>query len=276
VEPLVTVDWLMARLGSPEVVPADCRFQLNDPAAGRRAYAAGHIPGAVYFDLEDDLSGPKGAHGGRHPLPEPEVIARKLGAAGIGPGVAVVAYDEDGCFAPRLWWLLRYLGHDHVAVLDGGIGAWKAAGGPLATGAAPAAGRPARAFTPRPRPAMVVDMEAVRRRSPETVLLDARAGERYRGEVEPLDRIPGRIPGAVHAWWEEGLDAQRRWLPAPAQRARFEALIGNRPAIAACGSGVTACANLLALAIAGRWDVPLYAGSYSDWVSYPDNPVERG
>jgi thiosulfate/3-mercaptopyruvate sulfurtransferase len=271
--PLVSVEWLKARLGSPDVLPADCRFSLRDPAAGRRAYKAGHIPGAVFFDLEGDLSAPKGEHGGRHPLPAPEACARTFGERGIGPGITVVAYDDDGSFAARLWWMLRYLGHDDVAVLDGGIGAWRAAGGPVTTEATQ---RAPRIFTPRPRPEMVVDMATVRGRPSATVLLDARGPERYRGEVEPLDRIPGRIPGAVHAWWEESLDADRRWLPPEAQRERFARLVGDRPAIAACGSGVTACADLLALALAGRWDVPLYAGSYSDWVSYPENPVEKG
>jgi thiosulfate/3-mercaptopyruvate sulfurtransferase len=273
VHPLVSVSWLRDHLGRPDLVVADCRFRLSDPQAGAALYAAGHIPGAVYFDLERDLSGPRREHGGRHPLPDPTELAAKLGAAGVGEGVTVVAYDDDGSFAARLWWLLRYLGHDEVAVLDGGLGAWRAAGGPLTS--EPPQPTP-RVFVPRLRPEMVVDMAAVRNRSPETVLLDARAPERYRGEVEPIDRVPGRIPGAVNAWWEEGLGPDRRWLPPEAQRARLAPLVDDRPAIAACGSGVTACATLLALALAGRWDVPLYAGSYSDWISYPENPVERG
>lgn len=256
-------------------MPADCRFSLGDPSAGTTAYRAGHIPGAVHFDLEGDLSAPttRGAHGGRHPLPDADGLARKLGAAGIGPGVTVVAYDDDGTFAARLWWMLRYLGHDDVVLLDGALPAWRAAGGALTTETPQ---RPARTFTPRPHPEMVVDINAVKGRAPEVVLLDARAAERYRGEIEPLDRVPGRIPGAVHAWWEEGLGPDRRWLSPAAQRARFARTVGERPAIAACGSGVSACADLVALALAGRWDVPLYVGSYSDWVSYPENPVERG
>ncbi len=272
-QPIVSVQWLRERLGAPDILPADCRFRLGDPAAGAAAYAGGHIPGAAYFSCDADLAGPKAEHGGRHPLPAPEVCAQRFGAAGIGPGVTVVAYDDDGSFASRLWWMLRHLGHDDVCVLDGGLPAWRAAGAPL-TSQPPA--RPARTFTPRPRPEMVVDIAAVKSRPADVVLLDARAGERYRGEVEPLDRVPGRIPGAVHAWWEEGLGPDRRWLPPAAQRERFARIVGDRPAIAACGSGVSACANLLALALAGRWDVPLYVGSYSDWVSYPDNPVDRG
>ena len=272
-EPVVPVAWLRERLGSPDVVPADCRFKLSDPGAGAAAYRSGHIPGAAFFDLEQDMAAPKGQHGGRHPLPDPAVFARKLGAAGIGPGVTVVAYDDDGSFASRLWWMLRHFGHDAVAVLDGGLPAWRAAGAPLATEPPT---RPARTFTPQPRPEMVVDIHAVKSRAPDVVLLDARGAERYRGEVEPLDRVPGRIPGAVHAWWEDGLGPDRRWLPAAAQRDRFARIVGERPAIAACGSGVSACADLLALALAGRWDVPLYVGSYSDWVSYPDNPVAKG
>jgi len=272
--PLVSSAWLKEHLESPDVAVADCRFRLGNPSAGAAAYRAGHIPGAVHFDLEEDLSAPKGAHGGRHPLPDPAMLAKKLGAAGIGPGVTVVAYDDDGSFASRFWWLLRHLGHDDVAVLDGGISAWQAAGGALT--ADPSAARAPKTFTPRPRPEMVVDITAVKGRSPATVLLDARGPERYRGEVEPLDRIPGHIPGAVHAWWEQSLDSSKHWLAPEAQRARFEALVGDAPAIAACGSGVTACADLLALALGGRWDVPLYAGSYSDWVSYPENPVEKG
>lgn len=272
-DPIVSPEWLTTHLGDLDVAIADCRCTLSDLEAGRRAHAAGHIPGAVYFHLEEDLSSPEAAHGGRHPLPDPDVLARKLGAAGIGPGVSVVAYDDNGSPAPRFWWLLRYLGHDDVAVLNGGLPAWLAAGGELT--AEPSHPRP-RTFTPHSRSEMTVGMAEVKHRSPRTILLDARAPERYRGEVEPLDPVPGRIPGAINAWWEQGLDTSRAYLPAAAQKERFAKLVGDAPAVVACGSGVTACADLLALAVAGRWDVPLYVGSYSDWLSYPDNPIERG
>lgn len=272
--PLVDATWLLGRVraGDPDLVLLDCRFRLENPAAGRALYAAGHLPGAVFADLERDLSAPPRTHGGRHPLPDPTALAIALGRWGVGPRSAAVAYDDGAC-APRCWWLLRWLGHDRVAVLDGGMAAWLAVGGPLTTEVPSPV--PAH-FVPRPRPEMVVDVEAVRRRPAGTVLIDARAPERFRGESEPLDRVAGRIPGAVNVPWTEGIGPDGRWRDAAAQRRRFAAVPAGAPVIAYCGSGITACADLLAMELAGLPPGRLYPGSFSDWVSYPENPVEKG
>ncbi|MFZ5817575.1 MAG: sulfurtransferase [Bacillota bacterium] len=269
--PLISVEQLASLLGREALVIADCRFTSSDPGAGRQAYARAHLPGAVYFHLDEDLSGPVGEHGGRHPLPDPAVIAAKLGAAGVGPGVKVVAYDDSGSMAARFWWVLRWLGHDQVAVLDGGYNAWVAAGQPV-TAEPP---RPvARLFTPRPRPEMVASMEEVRDRPEGVVVVDARNAMRFAGEPDPLDAKPGHIPGAVNRFWGDALRPDGTWRSPEEQRARLEGLTGPK-AIHSCGSGVTACANLLAAAIAGLPDSRLYVGSWSDWTSYEENPVER-
>jgi len=273
--PLIGVEWLYEHLGSEQLRIVDCRFSLQDPLAGRRAFEAGHIPGALFLDLEKDLSAPvrPDRRGGRHPLPAPEVLAETLGRAGIGNQHFVVAYDEPpagGMYAPHLWWLLRWLGHDQVAVLDGGIKAWKEAGYEVSTSAVEYAPT---LFRPSPRPEMVVDADYVAHRPADAVLIDSRAPERYRGEVEPIDPMAGHIPGAINRDWLDSLDATGRFKPAEAQRERFEGLEGE--IIVYCGSGVSATANLLALAVAGK-RAKLYAGSWSDWVSDPSRPVSRG
>jgi thiosulfate/3-mercaptopyruvate sulfurtransferase len=273
---VVDVDWLAGRLDDPAVVVVDCRFELADPAAGRAAYAEAHIPGAAYLDLERDLSGPKGAHGGRHPLPSIEEVSRTLGGIGIDDAVTVVAYDvpQTG-IAPRLWWLLRYLGHDRVYVLNGGWPAWRAAGLPVTREAAPR--RTPRRFVAHPRPDFIVPVDRVRRVAAEggARLVDSRAPERYRGEIEPLDPVAGHIPGAVNVPWNENLDAAGRFKPRDALAERFGGL-GSGDMVVYCGSGVTACANLLAMEQAGVRSARLYPGSWSDWCSYPDNPVATG
>lgn len=274
--PLVSAEWLKRHLEDPEIRVADCRFSLADPLAGRFAYLGGHIPGAVYLDLETDLSAPprEDRKGGRHPLPEPETLAKTLSQAGIGDGHFVVAYDEPpagGMFAPRLWWLLRWLGHDNVAVLDGGIGAWLEAGGELKS-AVPE--HPQAHLTPEPRPEMVVDARGVENRAAGTVLVDSRAQGRYRGETEPIDPVAGHIPGAINREWLEGLDATGRFKDPAAQQERFAGLNGE--IVAYCGSGVSASANMLALQLAGREEAKLYAGSWSDWVSDKNRPVATG
>lgn len=272
--PLVDVDWLDAHLGLREVAILDCRFELGDPAAGERAFRAGHIPGAQYVHLERDLSGPRGEHGGRHPLPAPAAFAATMGSLGVGDETMVVVYDQDASMAPRAWWLLRYMGHDAVALLDGGIEAWRAAGHDLEGKVREPVPR---AFAPRPRVDWTVDIDGVRRRGPEAVLIDARAGERYRGEVEPIDPRAGHIPGARSAFYRDGLDASGRWLDGDEQGRRFDRLAPpGAPIVAYCGSGVTACGDLLALEIAGRKGARLYPGSFSDWASYPDLPVATG
>lgn len=270
--PLVTVEELVSLLNAGTVVVADCRGGTpDDQDAGRRAYDQAHIPGAVYFHLEHDLSGPEGEHGGRHPLPDPAMLAAKLSAAGLGPGVPLVVYDETGAHAARFWWLMQWLGHDQVAVLDGGWRAWAAAGQPT-TDVVP--GPLAGAFEPRVNWDLVVSMAGVQNRPADQVVVDARSGARYAGQPDPLDARQGHIPGAVNRFWGDGLRPDGTWRSPEEQRARFAALPPGEQLIHSCGSGVTACANLLAMALAGLPGGRLYVGSWSDWCSYPDNPVE--
>jgi len=273
---IVSADWLLAHLDNPGVAIADCRFSLMEPDLGRRQYYQSHIPGAVYFDLNADLSGPVQRHGGRHPLPDPAALAQTLAAAGITRSETwVIAYDDSRlAFASRFWWLLRYLGHDRVAVLDGGFSLWQAAGYPVTAATAPSPLRPAGQFVPALRPEMVVDIEMVKQRKDQAgvVLVDSREGDRYRGEREPIDPIAGHIPGAVNYPWQEVTDEQGRALPTQAQYQRWQNLFSTQEIdeiIVYCGSGVTACVNLLSLEMAG-WGGQgrLYAGSWSDWCSY--------
>ncbi|WP_312116841.1 sulfurtransferase [Brevibacillus reuszeri] len=272
-QPLVTPQWLKDHLQDENVVIVDCRFALSASEAGAEDYRNDHIPCARYFDLNRDLSGPKEAHGGRHPLPDPTALVSLFSRAGIDENVTIIAYDDqEMAMAGRLWWLLRYLGHDKVAVLDGGYAAWKEAGYEV-TADVPTP--QARTFTPHVRPDMLVDVQAVRERSRQTVLLDSRAPERYRGEVEPLDPKAGHIPGALSFFYKDNLASDMTMLPVEKLSERI-ADFANQEIIVYCGSGVTACSNLLALHAAGRTDVKLYAGSWSDWVSYEDNPVATG
>lgn len=273
--PLVSVEWLHQRLGDSQLRIVDCRFSLQDPLAGQLAFRDGHIPGAVFLDLEADLSAPvrPDRQGGRHPLPVPEVLAETLGTAGIGNEHFVVAYDDPpagGMYAPHLWWLLRWLGHDQVAVLDGGIKAWREARYEVSTLAVEYAST---TFKASPRPEMVVDAKAVARRPAGTILIDSRAPERYLGQVEPIDPVAGHIPGAINRNWLESLDASGRFKTGTAQAERFEGLEGE--IIAYCGSGVSATANVLALELVGK-QAKLYAGSWSDWVSDKSRPVAKG
>lgn len=273
---IVTADWLLAHLEDPSVAIADCRFSLLEPDAGRQQYQHSHIPGAVYFDLNADLSSPVQRHGGRHPLPNPADLAQKLAAAGITRGETwVIVYDDSRLgFASRFWWLLRYLGHDRVAVLDGGFSGWQARGYPVATANTPRPTRNAGQFVPALRPEMVVDIETVKQRKDRAgvVLVDSREGDRYRGEREPIDPIAGHIPGAVNYPWQGATDAQGQALSAEAQRQRWQDLSNADEMdeiIVYCGSGVTACVNLLSLELAGLGRLSkLYAGSWSDWCSY--------
>ncbi|HEU0106711.1 MAG TPA: sulfurtransferase [Vicinamibacteria bacterium] len=265
---LVTTEWLAAQLGALDLRVADVRWYLDPARPGRDAYAAGHIPGAVFLDMDEDLSAPGGGRGrpsGRHPWPGSEQVARVMSAAGIGPGVRVVAYDDQaGAMAARLWYLLRAYGHEAVAVLDGGLAKWTAEGRAVETASVTP---PAASFAPRPRPGWVLDKAAMVREGPLSLVLDARAGERYRGESEPIDARAGHIPGARNAPYRDNLTAQ----PIPVFRAaaelrsRYEALGADRAEpIVYCGSGVTACHDLLALELAGLRG-RLYAGSWSEW-----------
>ncbi|MEM8602319.1 MAG: sulfurtransferase [Cyanobacteria bacterium P01_H01_bin.121] len=269
---VVSVDWLAAHLNHPQVRIVDCRFALADPQQGRQAYLNSHVPGAVYLDLDADLSSPVQRYGGRHPLPDPEALATKLGAIGIQSGATptfVVAYDSSRlAFAARLWWLLRYLGHAHVAVLDGGFDQWQQQGQPLSQaipGPAPVT------FTPDPQANQVVNYEYVRavQTSPTACLIDSREGDRYRGEREPIDPIAGHIPGAVNYFWQDVTVAETGLLkPKEFQQQHWSEVQAAHEPIVYCGSGVTACVNLLSLELAGIKTAKLYAGSWSDWCAH--------
>jgi thiosulfate/3-mercaptopyruvate sulfurtransferase len=281
---LIDVDALQELLGKPRLAVVDCRFDLMNPEAGREAYLRAHIPGARYADLNRDLSAPVGPHTGRHPLPAPEAFAAWLGRLGIGNDTQVVAYDEaNGSMAARLWWMLRWLRHDAAAVLDGGFKAWTSHGGVLQSGEAvpEAAEMITRHFTPRIDPGSVVSTAELERamRDPEAVLVDARAPERYAGTVEPIDSVAGHIPGAVNHPFTANLGADGRFLPAAELRRRWqERLTGSdlKNLVAMCGSGVTACHNLLSLEVAGLAGGKLYAGSWSEWIRDPRRPIARG
>lgn len=252
----------------------DCRFELRAPEAGRDAWLGEHIPRAAYADLERDLSDMSRTGRGRHPLPGGAALCRTFGRLGIGQDTQVVAYDSaDGSIAARLWWLLRYMGHEAVAVLDGGWQAWCAADYPRSSGEEHP---PAAVFRGSPREDRVVASEDVLR---APCVVDARDPRRYRGEAEPLDPVAGHIPGAINAPFRDNVAADGRFLSAARLRERFASLLGDCPssdAVFYCGSGVTACHNLLALARAGMTEGRLYAGSWSEWCSERSRPVARG
>lgn len=276
---LIDVSQLGALLGRPEVVILDCRFELAAPDAGAAAYAAGHIPGSQYAHLERDLSGPPGAHSGRHPLPDPERFAITLGRWGINSNVQVICYDAGpGAYAARAWWMLRWLGHEEVAVLDGGLRRWEQLGLPLDEGV-PA--HPPGNFVARPRMRCTADAAEVAAAmdDPSVRILDARAPERYRGEAEPIDALAGHVPGARNHPFTLNLDAQGRMLPPDATGGAFTASLAGVPAeraIVMCGSGVSACHLLLALEHAGLRGARLYPGSWSEWTGDPARPVRTG
>ncbi len=278
--PLVSGQWLVNHLEQVHV--ADVRWYL-DGRSGRDAYRAGHLPGAVFVDLDRDLSAPAGPDAGRHPLPDPASFVASLARLGLSPERPVVAYDDaSGSIAARLWWMLEAIGRP-AAVLDGGIGAWPAsleAGEP----ASPAAGAdpafPAGGVGPEwPSGSTVTTDEVDRRRGQaDVVVLDARSPARYQGLKETIDVRPGHIPGASNHPWADNVDSDGRFLPPAALRARFEAAGagGDRPVIMSCGSGVTACHNLLALRVAGLPGAALYVGSWSAWAAHPDLPSATG
>lgn len=277
---LVTSDELSAHLDDPDWVILDCRFSLADAEHGRREYATAHVPGAAYAHLEEDLSGPiVPGTTGRHPLPAVADFAQKLGGWGVDERAQVVVYDDmGGAMAGRLWWMLGWVGHDRVALLDGGWQRWRAEGRPVT---AEVGARPARVFTAAPRPGRLVGAADVSGGlgDASTPLIDARAGARYRGEAEPLDPVAGHIPGAVCADFEENLAADGTFKSRKELRRRFRAILGDTPSeqsVSYCGSGVTACHNLLAMEHAGLAGGRLYAGSWSHWITDPDRPVERG
>ncbi len=275
---LIGASELAPRLNDPDWIVFDCRFDLVDPAFGRQAYAASHLPGAFFLDLDADLSGNKTGTNGRHPLPDPARLAAQLAACGVGNDTQVVAYDDaDGMFAARLWWLLRWLGHHRVAVLDGGLQAWLAAGQALAA-ALPQARPTSYALALRPDR---VDVHYVRQHlgQADMVLIDARSPDRFRGENEVLDPVGGHIPGALNRFFRDNLDTRGCFKQTTLLREEFSALIGGhspQQVVHQCGSGVTACVNLLAMEAAGLTGSRLYAGSWSEWCADPARPVARG
>jgi thiosulfate/3-mercaptopyruvate sulfurtransferase len=277
---LVEPALLAAHLDDPRWVVVDCRATLGDPNAGPRAYAAGHIPGARHAHLEDDLSGPRGPATGRHPLPDPRELAERCGRWGIGPDVQVVAYDDaGGAYAARLWWLLRWLGHEAVAVLDGGLGAWRAIGGAL-DDQPPHVVR--RRFVADPDEARWWDADQVLslvEKRTAGLLVDVRGAARFAGDEEPIDPVAGHVPGAINLPFTGNLGADGRFLPRAELGARYRAALAGRApeqTVVYCGSGVTACHGLLAMAHAGLDGARLYAGSWSEWVSDLTRPVRRG
>ena len=278
---LISTDELARQLADPALVLVDCRHNLSDVNAGERAYGTSHLPGARFMHMDRDLSGERTGRNGRHPLPDVAVLSGSLSRAGIDASTQVVAYDQNnGMWASRLWWLLHWLGHDAAAVLDGGIDKWIAEGRP--TTADPPSVRPVRfvAMTPRP---VISSADILRdlsdRSSNPLTIIDARAPERFRGDIEPLDPVAGHIPGAINRPYGANLTPQQTFKPAELLRAEFEAQLGTAPlssVVHQCGSGVTACHNLLAMAVAGLPGSRLYPGSWSEWVADPTRPVARG
>ena len=276
--PLISTVELAGCLSAPDWLVADCRFELGKPGAGRDAWRAGHIPGAIYVDLEHDLSVPVTSASGRHPLPDPADFAQTLSRLGIGNDTQVVCYDAGpGAFAARLWWMLRWVGHDAVAVLDGGFAAWTAEGRPVSTDT------PARApahFRPQTRLDWVLGTDDVERALARgETLVDVRAAERFAGKAEPIDAVAGHVPGAVNLPFLENLDDSGRFRDPAALAELWRSRTGAKPGespICMCGSGVTACQGLLALEAAGFSGARLYEGSWSEWIRDPSRPVARG
>jgi thiosulfate/3-mercaptopyruvate sulfurtransferase len=275
---LIAAEDLARHLEDPRWVVCDCRHDLADYHSGRRAYQLSHIPGARFLHLDEDLSGPKTGLNGRHPLPHPATFALRVGALGIDNTKQVVAYDASGGpYAARLWWMLRWIGHTTVAVLDGGWETWLAGGYPTTTdGPSPA---PA-TYTLRLRPHLAVDAAYVSGHLGDQnfALLDARAADRFRGENETLDPVGGHIPGALNRFFRSNLDSSGRFKSSEALKDEFGSLLDRRVAsetVHQCGSGVTACHNLLAMEHAGLTGSRLYPGSWSEWVSDPSRPVSR-
>ncbi len=275
---LISTADLATCLSDPDWLVADCRFDLGDPQAGNAAWRAGHIPGAIHVDLERHLSVAVTPQSGRHPLPHMDEFAATLSRLGIGSRTQVVAYDAgNGAYAARLWWMLRYAGHDAVAVLDGGIAAWIAEGRPVSTDSA--ARTPAR-FVARPRPEMLCDAAGVSAAVARgDLVVDVRGAERFAGDVEPLDAVAGHVPGALNLPFLLNLDAAGRFRPAVELAQHWRERVGavpGRAVICMCGSGVTACQGLLALETAGVKGGRLYAGSWSEWFRDPSRPIARG
>src|SRR5574341_2214125 len=276
---LISAANLARHLDDADWIVCDCRHDLVDVEAGRRAYNVSHIPGARFVHLDEDLSAPLTGRNGRHPLPDPERFARRVGELGIGNSSQVVAYDASGgYYAARMWWMLRWLGHEPATVIDGGWDAWVQAG--LPASAAVAQVKPAQ-FVQRPALARAVTAKEIAQDSgiPERRLLDARSPDRYRGENETLDPVAGHIPGAVNRFFRLNLESDGRFKPPAELRREFSSALGTAvpsDVVHYCGSGVTACHNLLAMEIAGVAGSRLYPGSWSEWCSDRSRPVATG
>ncbi len=278
--PLVSTHWLASHLQDPTVRIVDVRWYLpNVDRLGSAEYAAGHIPGAVFVDLETELAAEAYIDGpGRHPLPTPDAFEAVMRRLGVSSDTLVVAYDDNGGTAARLWWLLRYFGHERAAVLDGGIVAWTSERRPLETGAGSSV--PAGDFHAHPNPSMVVDKAQVLSISGDSkaLLIDARPAERYEGRLEPIDARPGHIPGAKNMPWAQNLSPDGHFLDGETLRTMYLGLgVDDADKVVCyCGSGVSACYDILAMQLAGWRDVQLYVGSWSDWSSTPKLPVATG
>ena len=276
--PLINTEQLARDIDHPSCVVVDTRHDLANPQWGREAYSSGHLPGALYFSIDHDLAAAKTGKNGRHPLPTPDAFAKTLGEKGIDRNTKVVIYDQGSAmFVGRFWWMLRWLGHEEVYVLDGGYARWIQEGRPVDT-AIPA--REPREYIAAPRDSMRISMLDTRNAisSPEMRIIDARAPERFRGEVEPIDPVAGHIPGAINRPFSQNL-RDGVFKPAAELRADFEALLAGRDpqhVIHQCGSGVSALANMIAMEHAGLTGSKLYAGSWSEWCAHEENPVARG
>jgi thiosulfate/3-mercaptopyruvate sulfurtransferase len=275
---LVSPEELAGHLDDPNWVVFDTRHDLGDVEKGRRAYAAGHVPGAYFMHLDEDLSSPKTGKNGRHPLPGLAEFADRMNASGVAPRTQVVIYDDaGGSLAARLWWMLRWLGHDRVALLDGGFPAWQKEGRPVSQEVpAPRKGN----FVPKPHLGWTVDASFLERFHDDAAvrLLDARAAERFAGTQEPIDPVAGHIPGAINRFWKDNLAPEGRFKPVEMLRKEFDILLaGAAPSqsVNMCGSGVTACHNIFAMELAGLPGARLYPGSWSEWCADSTRPMAR-
>lgn len=270
VDPFVTCDWLRDRLNDPAVVIADCRYDLSDFSLGRREYGKSHIPNAHFLHMEGVLAGDVGEHGGRHPIPDAEKFAEAMNSIGMDETATVIAYDGDGSGASRLWWLLNYFGHANVKILNGGFPLWKELGLPL-TDIVP----PARAgnFVPGRNDYIFMDKDQLRTLNSGEIIIDSRARERYMGIAEPIDRKAGHIPGSINIPYTEVL-AKAGLFKGKDELKHIFADVGGNPVLY-CGSGITSCVNFVALVSVGK-QPRLYAGSWSDWISYEENEISVG
>jgi len=273
---IVNVDWLYENMGDPSIRIIDCRFELGNPGHGFNQYIKEHISGAFYFDLEKDLASRAKEHGGRHPMPELDRIIDKLGAAGIDANTKVVAYDDQGSMmAARFWWLLKYLGHEKVYILDGGFKNWLSKGYPV-TDEIPSVSR--KEFKANIQHGLLSDVYEVKEiiETKKAILIDSRIEDRYAGKNETIDKKAGHIPGAHNYFWKNCLNAQEEWKAVDDLKDRFKKFKKDDEIIVYCGSGVSACPNIVALDELGFEHVKLYVGSWSDWITYEDNPIAVG